>query len=70
MRIAFDYQTFTLQTHGGISRYFTQLTQGLLDLEQQVEVFAPLHRNRYLESLPQNSNVRLKSEQIQLVSVG
>ena len=52
MRIALDYQTFTLQTYGGISRYFTQLAQGLLDLEQQVEVFAPLHRNSYLESLP------------------
>lgn len=54
MRIALEYQTFTLQTHGGILRYFTQLAQGLLDLEQQVEVYAPLHRNRYLESLPQN----------------
>ena len=53
MRIAFDYQTFTQQTYGGISRYFTQLAQGLLNLEQQVEIFAPLHRNSYLESLPQ-----------------
>jgi glycosyltransferase involved in cell wall biosynthesis len=52
MRIAFDYQAFVWQTYGGISRYFTRLAQGLLDLEQQVEIFAPLHRNSYLSSLP------------------
>jgi glycosyltransferase involved in cell wall biosynthesis len=53
MRIAFDYQTFFLQSYGGISRYFTRLAQGLLDLDQQVEIFAPLHRNNYLSGLPQ-----------------
>ena len=53
MRIAFDCQIFTLQTYGGVSRYFTQLSQGLSGLEQQVKVFAPLHLNSYLESLPQ-----------------
>ena len=53
MRIAFDYQTFVLQSYGGISRYFTRLAQGLHDLEQQVEIFAPLHRNSYLSALPQ-----------------
>jgi glycosyltransferase involved in cell wall biosynthesis len=54
MKVAFDYQTFTLQTYGGISRYFAKLSQGLIVLDQQVEVFAPLHRNSYIESLPQN----------------
>ena len=53
MRIAFDYQTFVLQSYGGISRYFTCLAQGLLDFEQQVKIFAPLHRNNYLSALPQ-----------------
>jgi glycosyltransferase involved in cell wall biosynthesis len=53
MRIAFDYQTFVLQSYGGISRYFTQLAQGLLDMEQEVEIFAPMHRNSYLSTLPQ-----------------
>lgn len=52
MRIAFDYQTFVLQSHGGISRYFARLSQGLLNLEQEAEVFAPLHRNSYLAALP------------------
>lgn len=55
MRVAFDYQTFTLQSYGGISRYCTQLAQGLLNMEQQVKVFAPLHRNIYLKSLPQET---------------
>jgi glycosyltransferase involved in cell wall biosynthesis len=53
MRIAFDYQTFVLQSYGGISRYFTRLAQGLLDFEQQVKIFAPFHRNNYLSALPQ-----------------
>ncbi len=52
MRIAFDYQTFVLQSYGGISRYFTQLNQCLLNMEQQVGIFAPMHRNSYLASLP------------------
>jgi glycosyltransferase involved in cell wall biosynthesis len=52
MRIAYDYQTFVLQSYGGISRYFTCLAQGLLELEQQVKIFAPLHRNSYVAALP------------------
>lgn len=51
MRIAFDHQSFVLQAYGGMSRYFTRLAQGLLDMEQQVEVFAPLHQNNYLAEL-------------------
>lgn len=52
MKIAFDYQTFVLQAHGGIPRYFTQLAQGLSGLNQEVGVFAPLYQNSYLPSLP------------------
>lgn len=52
MRIAFDHQTFVLQSYGGISRYFARLARGLLDLDQQVRIFAPLHRNMYLSTLP------------------
>ena len=52
MRIAYDYQAFSLQSYGGISRYFTCLAQGLIDFQQQVQVFAPLHRNRYVSALP------------------
>lgn len=52
MRIAMDYQAFVMQAHGGISRYFSRLAQGLFDLEQQVGIFAPIHRNGYLSDLP------------------
>lgn len=52
MRIAYDYQTFVIQSYGGISRYFACLAQGLIDLQQQVQIFAPLHRNHYVGTLP------------------
>jgi glycosyltransferase involved in cell wall biosynthesis len=55
MRIAFDCQAFVLQSYGGISRYFTRIVQGLMKMEQQVGVFAPLHRNNHLKSLPQEA---------------
>lgn len=52
MKIAFDHQTFTQQSYGGISRYFVRLVQGLLALGHQADVVAPIHRNRYLKDLP------------------
>lgn len=52
MKIVFDHQIFTQQSYGGISRYFVRLAQGLLALGHQVDVVAPIHRNRYLKDLP------------------
>jgi glycosyltransferase involved in cell wall biosynthesis len=52
MKIVFDHQTFTLQSFGGISRYFVRLAKGLLALGHQIDVVAPIHRNRYLKDLP------------------
>ena len=52
MRIAFDWQIFCSQPYGGISRYFVRLTENLLAESQEARVFAPLHRNRYLNDLP------------------
>lgn len=62
MRIAFDHQTFTLQTYGGISRYFARLAQEFLDMGEEVKIFAPFHRNAYLTSLPNEAvqGMRLK----------
>lgn len=54
MKIVFDHQIFTEQSYGGISRYFVRLAQGLSSLGEQVEVVAPLHRNRYLKDLPKS----------------
>lgn len=53
MKIAFDYQTFSLQSYGGISRYFVRLTEQLLAIRQKVGIFAPLHRNHYVGELPE-----------------
>ena len=52
MRIAFDSQTFCNQSYGGISRYFVRLAEQLISRNQQVGIFAPLHRNHYLKELP------------------
>lgn len=54
MHIALDYQTFCQQTYGGISRYFSQLALQFINMGQNVKIYAPLHRNSYLESLPLN----------------
>ena len=52
MKIAFDYQVFAQQSYGGISRYYNNLASELLQLEQNVSIFAGLHRNNYLTLLP------------------
>lgn len=54
MKVAFDHQTFALQSYGGISRYFVRLAEQFINGGHEVRVFAPLHRNRYLDSLPQD----------------
>ena len=52
MKIAFDYQIFSKQSYGGISRYYSSLATELLKLEQDVSIFAGVHRNNYLSHLP------------------
>jgi len=52
MKIAFDHQTFNIQSYGGISRYYTVLVRELLKQGQNIGVFAGVHRNNYLSSLP------------------
>ena len=52
MKIAFDYQVFSMQSYGGISRYFVQLAKELMLMGQEIDILAPIHRNRYLTELP------------------
>lgn len=52
MKIAFDYQVFSMQSFGGISRYIVRLAQGLLTEGVEIDVLVPLHRNRHLRELP------------------
>lgn len=51
MRIAFDYQSFSSQERGGISRYFVELARQLAAMGRtDVEILAPLYINDYLRS--------------------
>lgn len=52
MRIAFDFQTFVMQRHGGISRYFVRLAEELAKDGEEPRIFAPLHANEYLRAIP------------------
>jgi len=51
LRIAFDHQAFVLQSFGGITRYYIFLAEHLTYLDQDVRIFAPLHRNNYLNEI-------------------
>jgi glycosyltransferase involved in cell wall biosynthesis len=49
MRIGFDRQTFTIQKFGGISRYFSDLYQGIRQIpEVEAELLFRRHQNAYL----------------------
>lgn len=52
MKIAFDSETFCQQSYGGISRYFARLVEQFILMKQDVGIFAPLHRNNYINRLP------------------
>lgn len=55
MKIAYDYQTFTLQAYGGISRYFFKLADELKNAGDEVKIFAPYHCNQLITTLGQNT---------------
>lgn len=55
MKVAYDYQAFTMQAFGGISRYYQILATEMLNLHQDVSVLAGLHCNNYLRAM--NSEV-------------
>lgn len=52
MRVTFDYQVFSTQVQGGISRYFLELARHLAALDCDVEILAPLYINAYLRGAP------------------
>ena len=62
MKIAFDYQIFSQQSYGGISRYYQRLATEFLHAGEEIKVFSGLHKNNYLLSLPKTalSGFRLK----------
>ncbi len=56
MNILLDYQIFHLQRYGGISRYFSKLSEYLIKLNYNVKIHCPVHQNNYLgnEKIKQN----------------
>tara|TARA_Y100000590_G_scaffold468137_1_gene649676 strand:+ start:271 stop:1371 length:1101 start_codon:yes stop_codon:yes gene_type:complete len=55
MRIIFDYKIFYQQKVGGISNYFYNLGNELLNLNNNVKFICPIHKNKYLK-LVKNEN--------------
>jgi glycosyltransferase involved in cell wall biosynthesis len=52
IRILYDYQAFSRQFYGGVSRYFVELARLLSRLENtEVKILAPLYINHYLKEL-------------------
>jgi len=52
MKIAYDYQIFTTQIYGGVSRYYKDLVNNLLKQDQEVNIFTGVHRNLFAALLP------------------
>ncbi|WP_072761975.1 glycosyltransferase family 1 protein [Rhodanobacter sp. OK091] len=51
MRITYDYQIFSKQRYGGISRYFHEIASIIPSIDgDYVEIFAPLYVNEYIGS--------------------
>lgn len=54
--VLFSGDVFVAQTHGGVSRYFSELYRGLLACGIRSRVAAPLHWNAHLAALSENNN--------------
>jgi glycosyltransferase involved in cell wall biosynthesis len=53
MQLVFDHQVFSLQQHGGVSRYFCEVAERLAGYDGcDVTVLAPVYTNAYLAKLP------------------
>jgi glycosyltransferase involved in cell wall biosynthesis len=53
MKIAFDPLIFSTQIYGGISRYICMIASRICkNTEETVKIVAPMHVNKYLDSLP------------------
>ena len=54
-RILYDYQTFTNQEFGGISKYFYELINDLIENDcVDVNFGFKFHRNHYLKNIKSN----------------
>lgn len=48
MRVLYDHFAFTRQAYGGVSRYYVNLINYLMQRGVDISVHAPLHKNKYL----------------------
>lgn len=66
MHIVFDYQIFSLQQFGGVSRYFLELAEKLSmsDLELSSKIVAPYHVNSLLEAGAKSGKVAVVGRKI------
>ena len=59
LRVRFSPDIFRAQTHGGVSRYITELHRELLDLNVDSRILAGLHCNSYLRGLERTTGVNV-----------
>ena len=53
--IVYDYQTFSYQEYGGISRYFHEISSRIAKIDgYDVEIICPFYINEYFENYPSN----------------
>lgn len=61
MRLLYDFQTFSEQVVGGISRYFLELAARIArEPGFEVTILAPFHVNRWLKPIPQARIIGLR----------
>jgi glycosyltransferase involved in cell wall biosynthesis len=57
-KIVYDYQTFSLQVYGGISRYFYELSSRIARInDYDVEIICPFYVNEYCKNDPSSRNL-------------
>ena len=64
MKIAYDYQVFSQQPYGGVSRYFFEISKRISNLnkDSNVSILSPLYINEYLE--PVKGELKIKGIKI------
>ena len=68
MKVAYDFQAFSGQKYGGVSRYFCELILSLkADYNIDPKITAPLYVNQYLEDLKKHSLLQVNGLQIPFI---
>lgn len=60
MKVVYDHQIFSMQSYGGISRYFRELANGMAEItpsDVQVSINCPFYINSYLPDAPSSFKV-------------